>query len=165
MTGPLTGITSSLTSSVASTLGVAGNAAMEAAIHAGLQTMINNSAVALVNNRGDVGAALKDLGSSDFIRSLVTSMVAAGLTVHISDIAGIGPDLPANAPLADRIVQDIQRGFVRATVYAGVSTAIEGGSLDQNLLDALRLEASYVLGENVAQEIGAAFHNDGRSTG
>ena len=158
LTGPMTGLTSSLTSSIAGSLGLAGNAAAEAAIQAGLQALINKSAVALVNNQGDLGAALKELGSSASIRSLLTSMVAAGLTVQISDIAGIGADLPATAPLADRIAQDIQRGLIRATVKASVSTAIEGGKFDENLLGAFRLEAASVLSENVAQEIGKAYH-------
>lgn len=161
LTGPMTGITSSLTSSIAGSLGLAGNAVAEAAIQAGLQSLINKSAVALVNNQGDLGAALKELGSSASIRSLLTSMVAAGLTVHLSDVAGIGADLPATAPLADRIAQDIQRGLIRATVNAGVSTAIEGGKLDDKLLDAFRLEAASVLSENVAQEIGKAYHTGG----
>lgn len=158
LTGPMTGFTSSLTSSVAGSLGLAGNAVAEAAIQAGLQSLINKSAVALVNNQGDIGAALKELGSSANIRALLTSMVAAGLTVQLADVAGVGHELPADAPLADRIVQDIQQGLIRATVKAGVSTAIEGGKLDDNLLDAFRLEAASVLSENVAQEIGKAYH-------
>jgi filamentous hemagglutinin len=158
LTGPMTGFTASLTSSVAGSLGLAGNAVAEAAIQAGLQSLINKSAVALVNNQGDIGAALKELGSSANIRALLTSMVAAGLTVQLADVAGVGYELPANAPLADRIVQDIQQGLIRATVKAGVSTAIEGGKLDDNLLGALRLEAAAVLSENVAQEIGKAYH-------
>lgn len=158
LTGPMTGFTASLTSSVAGSLGLAGNAVAEAAIQAGLQSLINKSAVALVNNQGDIGAALKELGSSANIRALLTSMVAAGLTVQLADVAGVGYELPANAPLADRIVQDIQQGLIRATVKAGVSTVIEGGKLDDNLLGALRLEAAAVLSENVAQEIGKAYH-------
>jgi filamentous hemagglutinin len=161
LTGPMTGFTASLTSSVAGSLGLAGNAVAEAAIQAGLQSLINKSAVALVNNQGDIGAALKELGSSANIRSLLTSMVAAGLTVQLADVAGVGYELPANAPLADRIVQDIQQGLIRATVKAGVSTVIEGGKLDDNLLGALRLEAAAVLSENVAQEIGKAYHTGG----
>lgn len=158
LTGPMTGFTSSLTSSVAGSLGLAGNAVAEAAIQAGLQTLINKSAVALVNNQGDIGAALKELGSSANIRALLTSMVAAGLTIHLTDITGLGNELPANAPLADRIAQDIQQGLIRATVKAGISTAIEGGKLDDNLLSAFRLEAAAVLSENIAQEIGKAYH-------
>ena len=86
-------------------------------------------------------------------------MVAAGLTAHISDMAKIGDDLPKTAPLADRVAQDIQKGFIRANVNAGISTAIEGGRMDENLVSALRMEAALVLGENAAQEIGFAVDN------
>ncbi len=91
-------------------------------------------------------------------------MVAAGLTSHISNVAGIGADLPKTAPLADRVVQDIQRGLIRATVNTGVSTAIQGGKLDENLISALRMEAVSVIGENVAQEIGSAVKDGDLNT-
>jgi len=159
VTGPMTGLTSSLTSSIVGSLGLTGNAVAQAAIQAGLQTIINKSAVALINNKGNIGAALKELGSSANLRALLTSMVTAGLTTHLTNVTGLGTDLPEGASLADRVVQDIQRGLIRATVKAGVSTAIEGGKLDKNLLDALRLEASSVLGKYVAQQIGEAAHN------
>lgn len=152
------GFTASLSNSLASSLGIQ-NAAMQTALNAGVQSLINKSAVALVNNQGDLGAALKELGSSANIRALLTSMVAAGLTVQLGDVAGIGTELPASAPLADRIARDIQKSLVRATVKAGVSTAIEGGKLDKNLLDAFRLEASATLGKYVAEEIGKAAHS------
>ena len=58
--------------------------------------------------------------------------------------------------MADRVVRDIQRGLIRASVNAGVSTAIQSGKLDDNLISALRMEAAQVIGENVAQEIGSA---------
>jgi filamentous hemagglutinin len=150
------GFTASISNSIASSLGIQ-NAAMQTALNAGVQSLINKSAVALVNNQGDIGAALKELGSSSSIRGLLTSMVAAGLTVHLSDMAGIGADLPVTAPLADRIVQELQRNLIRATVRAGVSTAIEGGRLDEALIDNLRLAASDTLGTVVAQEIGSAY--------
>jgi len=117
----------------------------------------NKSAVSLVNNRGNIGAALKELGSSANVRALITSMVTAGLTTQITGMAGLGKDLPKTAPLADRVVQDIQRGLIRATVKARISTALEGGKLDKNLLTALRLEASSVLGKYAAQQIGDAY--------
>lgn len=157
LTGPMTGFTSSLTSSVAGSLGLAGNAVAEAAIQAGLQSLINKSAVALVNNQGDIGAALKELGSSANIRALLTSMVAAGLTIQLADMAGLGQSLPASAPLSDRIAQELQHNLIRASVKASVSTAIEGGRFDKALADNLRLAASDTLGTVVAQEIGAAY--------
>jgi len=158
LTAGTTGFTATLTGKIASSLGIK-SVAMQAALKAGVQTLLNKSAVALINNKGNVGATLKELGSSANIRALITSMVTAGLITQITNVAGLGEKLPKTAPLADRVVQDIQRGLIRATIKAGISTAIEGGKLDKSLADALRLEASSVLGKHVAQQIGGAYKN------
>ncbi|WP_430511446.1 DUF637 domain-containing protein [Pannonibacter phragmitetus] len=155
------GLTASLSSSLATSLGVAGNVALEAALQAGVQALINKTAVALVNNRGNLGGALEELGSSATLRSLVTSMVTAGLTAHLMDVSGIGANLDPQAPLADRIVQDLQRGLIRASVTAGVEATINGQPLGDALISALRQQAALVLGETLAEEIGAAVHEGG----
>ena len=155
------GLTASLSSSLATSLGVAGNVALEAALQAGVQALINKTAVALVNNRGNLGDALEELGSSATLRSLVTSMVTAGLTAHLMDVSGIGANLDPQAPLADRIVQDLQRGLIRASVTAGVEATINGQPLGDALISALRQQAALVLGETLAEEIGAAVHEGG----
>ncbi|SIR15803.1 Possible hemagglutinin, partial [Rhizobium sp. RU33A] len=151
-----TGITAAMSTSLTTSLG--GGAAMNAALNAGLQTLINKTAVSLVNNQGDLGATLKELGSADTLRSLATAMVTAGLTTQLLHSAGLGVKLPDTAPFPDRLVQSIQQGLIRATVRAGVTTAIEGGKLDDALVAALRLEAASILGEHVAETIGAAYH-------
>jgi filamentous hemagglutinin len=152
-----TGVTAAMSASLTTSLG--GGAAMNAALNAGLQTLINKTAVSLVNNQGDLGATLKELGSTDTLRSLATAMVTAGLTTQLLQSAGLGIDLPATAPFPDRLVQNIQQGLIKATVRAGVTTAIEGGKLDDALVAALRLEAASILGEHVAQTIGAAYRS------
>jgi filamentous hemagglutinin len=126
---------------LASSLGIQ-NAAMQTALQAGVQSLINKSAIALINNQSDLGAALKELGSSASIRGLLTSMVAAGLTAQLSDMAGIGQSLPRTAPLADRIVREMQRNLIKATINASVGTAIQGGKFADNLTDATRLAAA-----------------------
>ncbi len=50
----------------------------------------------------------------------------------------------------------MQHGLLRATVRAGVGTAIQGGQLEKNLLDAMRWEASGTLGKYAAEQIGRA---------
>ncbi|NKC13806.1 MAG: filamentous hemagglutinin N-terminal domain-containing protein [Gammaproteobacteria bacterium] len=150
------GALSTLSANLATGLGFATEGVVQAALQAGLNSLAKQATIALINNKGDLGAALETLGSSASLRSLATAMVATGLTVHISDVADIGTDLPKTASLADRVVRDIQRGLIRTTVNAGVSTAIEGGKLDANLIAALRMEAASVIGENAAQEIGIA---------
>ncbi|WP_430511448.1 DUF637 domain-containing protein [Pannonibacter phragmitetus] len=153
------GLTASLSSSLATSLGVAGNVALEAALQAGVQALINKTAVALVNNRGNLGGALEELGSSATLRSLVTSMVTAGLTAHLMDVSGIGQSLPRTAPMADRILREAQRNLIKATVNASVETVIQGGGFGDNLMSALRLAAADMVGKVAAEEIGQAKFN------
>ena len=153
------GLTASLSSSLATSLGVAGNVALEAALQAGVQALINKTAVALVNNRGNLGDALEELGSSATLRSLVTSMVTAGLTAHLMDVSGIGQSLPRTAPMADRILREAQRNLIKATVNASVETVIQGGDFGDNLMSALRLAAADMVGKVAAEEIGQAKFN------
>ena len=145
-----------LSASIASSLGIT-NAAMQAALTAGLKTLASQTAVALVNHRGDLGATLRQLGSSASLKSLVTAMVAAGLSVKLTGLAGLDKALPQNAAFADRVVHSLQQNLIRSTVQAGVSTAIQGGKLDDALVAALRQSAAATLGEVVATEIGRAY--------
>ena len=159
------GTLSTLSAAIAKGLGIAGqgamHVAMQGAIKAGLTSLVSQASVALVNNRGDLGATLKQLGSSATLTSLATAMITAGLTSGIESAIGIGADLPASAPLADRVVHDLQRGLVRASVRAGVTTAIQDGEIGEAFISAVRLEAAYALGQNAAREIGiAAAHGD-----
>ena len=48
------------------------------AIAAGLSTLASQAAVSLINNQGDIGKTLEDLGSKENIQQLVTSMLTAG---------------------------------------------------------------------------------------
>ena len=118
------------------------------AFNAGMQALTVNASVTLVNNKGDIGATLKQLASTDTLRALATAMVTAGLTAHLEQAAGLGGELT-------RTAQYMERGLIRATVRAGVGTALQGGSLDENFIRALRLEAASTLGEVTAREIGA----------
>ena len=122
---------------------------MSASIQAGVQSLFVQAGVALANNKGDLGATLKQLGSSATLRALASAMVAAGLTAHLEQVAGLDGKLSGTG-------QVVQRGLIRATVRAGVSTAIQGGSLDENLITALRWQAASVIGEVAAEKIGAA---------
>ena len=90
-----------LSASIASSLGIT-NAAMQAALTAGLKTLASQTAVALVNHRGDLGATLRQLGSSASLKSLVTVMVAAGLSVELTGLAGLDKALPQNAAFCAR---------------------------------------------------------------
>lgn len=113
-------------------------AATTAAINAGLNQLVTSASISLINNQGDLGKTLKELGSSENLRSLATAVVTAGLVAGITEVSGLGKPLAANATLAERTTQALQRNLIRATVSSAVSTVIEGGDLDDKLLASLR---------------------------
>ena len=133
--------------------------AVQSAIHAGLSSLVNQAAVTLVNNQGDLAATLQQLASLETLTSLAGTMLTAGLTTGLTEAAGLGTELLNTAPLADRVAQDIAQGVIAVGVDTAVSTVVEGQDLGDALLGSLRSEAAAILGENVAQEIGAAVAN------
>ncbi|WP_254472602.1 DUF637 domain-containing protein, partial [Bartonella sp. B1098] len=156
VTAVTAGTASSAASAIAGTLGVGSSTAMNAAIQAGVQALINKSAVALVNNRGNIADALHELGSSKNVLGIVSSMLTAGLTSQFTEMAGVGQSLSKTAPLVDRITREAEKNLIKAAIGTGVQTALEGGSLDKNFFNNLRTALSGTLGKTLAEEIGTA---------
>ncbi len=150
------GAASGAASAITGALGLGSSTAMNAAIQAGVQALINKSAVALVNNRGNIAGALHELGSSKNILSIVSSMLTAGLTSQITEMAGVGQSLPKTAPFVDRIALEAKKNLIKAAIGTGVQTALEGGSLDKNFFNNLRIALSDTVGKSLAEEIGTA---------
>ena len=136
-------------------LGFAGAGSMQAAFQAGLTSLASQASVALVNNKGDLGAALRQLGSSLTLKSLATAMVAAGLGAELTQLAGLDKALPKNAVFADRVARSLQRNLLRSTVQASVATAIQGGKLDDALVSGLSDGAISAALSGVQHEIGS----------
>ncbi len=143
-------------SAITGALGLGSSTAMNAVIQAGVQALINKSAVALVNNRGNIAGALHELGSSKNVLSIVSSMLTAGLTSQITEMAGVGQSLPKTAPFVDRIASEAEKNLIKAAIGTGVQTALEGGSLDKNFFNNLRIALSDTVGKSLAEEIGTA---------
>nr|WP_275065094.1 DUF637 domain-containing protein [Bartonella grahamii] len=150
------GAASSAAGAITGALGVGSSTAMNAAIQAGVQALINKSAIALVNNRGDIAGALHELGSSKNVLSIVSSMLTAGLTSQITEMVGVGQSLPKTAPFVDRIALEAEKNLIKAAIGTGVQTALEGGSLDKNFFNNLRIALSDTVGKSLAEEIGTA---------
>ncbi|WP_273760988.1 DUF637 domain-containing protein, partial [Bartonella sp. AU16XJBT] len=150
------GAASTAASAITGALGLGSSTAMNAAIQAGVQALINKSAVALVNNRGNIAGALHELGSSKNVLGIVSSMLTAGLTSQITEMAGVGQSLTKTAPLIDRITREAEKNLIKAAIGTGVQTALEGGSLDKNFFNNLRIALSDTVGKSLAEEIGTA---------
>ncbi len=128
------GLASGWAETMSSALGVT-NASAQVAIEASIKSLTTKSVVALVNNRGDLGAALQEITSDASLRSLITAMVSAGLTD-----AAIGATDLANTDLSTQTAMQtvsykLQTGLISASVNAAVSTAINGGDFGEQLFD------------------------------
>ena len=86
----------------------------------------------VANNKGDLGAVLKELGSSDTIKGVATAVVTAGIFEGLQ-AQGIIKDF--NADLSWQ--KNLSNGLFKAGAKSVVNTALGGGSLNDNLENSL----------------------------
>ncbi|MGQ1705149.1 DUF637 domain-containing protein [Acinetobacter baumannii] len=127
---------------VPSTLGVMANAAVT--------SLATQASVSLVNNRGDIGKTLKDLGSSDSVKNLAASVVTAGLLSQVGSALNLKPD---STLLPDRLMNN----FTSSVGSTLVQTAIKGGNLEDNLQTALLAGLAGALQGELASQIGTSL--------
>ncbi|HHS1393403.1 TPA: DUF637 domain-containing protein, partial [Neisseria meningitidis] len=107
---------------------------------AALASLYSQAAVSIINNKGDVGKALKDLGTSDTVKQIVTSALTAGALNQMgADIAQLNSKVRTElfsstgnqtiANLGGRLATNLSN----AGISAGINTAVNGGSLKDNL--------------------------------
>ena len=125
------------TTTAAATTTVSTAAAMQTAA---LASLYSQAAVSIINNKGDVGKALKDLGTSDTVKQIVTSALTAGALNQMgADIAQLNSKVRTElfsstgnqtiANLGGRLAANLSN----AGISAGINTAVNGGSLKDNL--------------------------------
>ncbi|WP_445375075.1 DUF637 domain-containing protein [Photorhabdus tasmaniensis] len=135
---------SSLSASVAS---YAGNSVAGGALTAGMSSLAAQAAVAIVDSQGDISKALKTLGSSDTVKSTITSMAIGGALAGFDsymgwDKAADGTKLdPTKAKLPQISNGDwnkvVQRVAGQSIISSSLNTTINGGSFKDNLTTAL----------------------------
>ncbi|USH03734.1 DUF637 domain-containing protein [Grimontia kaedaensis] len=143
---------------------------MKAAMAAGLNAIQTQLVVGLLANGGDLGKTLKDVTSSDSLRSIATSMVTAGVMSHINaEFFAASTDAAGNAipskleqlyGFAPKSLefQVIQR-LTQATATTSLNSIANGHSFDEfgdALVQSVATSAVYMLGEKLANEIGEA---------
>ena len=126
---------------------------MVAAANAGFSALAASASVSLINNRGDLGAVLKDLGSSASLRSLATSMLTAGLMQGLGGAEALGLDF-ASTDLIDRV----QVAALKATVNTAVQSTVGGRDVEDVLLSSLVTAVAQVASGELAEQIGGAFN-------
>lgn len=98
--------------------------------NAAVTSLATQASISLVNNGGDLGATLKDLGSKETVKNLAASVVTAGLLNQVGTALSLKPD---STLLSDRIINN----FTTSVGSTLVQTAIKGGDLEDNLKVAL----------------------------
>ncbi|GGY05218.1 hypothetical protein GCM10007160_35960 [Litchfieldella qijiaojingensis] len=98
---------------------------------AALTSMASTAAVSAINNRGDLGDTLDDTFSSDALKGYAVAAASAGIT------QGVMGESTDTTQLDFSNASDVARfageRAAQTAIHAGVSTAIEGGSLGDNL--------------------------------
>ena len=119
---------------------------------AALSSVASNSAVSFINNGGNIGATFKDITSSKSIRNYVTGALTAGFTAGVLDPAfGVTGDnvnkvtKGFNLSSASDIGKFAAYSGAQGAVQAGFGTALQGGSLGDNLKQSLVSQAQGVL--------------------
>ncbi|QQN29608.1 two-partner secretion domain-containing protein [Pseudomonas syringae group genomosp. 3] len=136
-----------VSATTAATIGTAANAAAVAS----LTSITAQGVVSTINNKGNLGAALKDTFSSDSLKSAAISGLTAGFTAGVIDPQLGGTTKPFNS---------LTKGFDLSTLggaggfalHAGaqglasgaINTAVNGGSLGDNLVNGLVSQAGTV---------------------
>ena len=97
----------------------------------------SRATLSLANNDGDLGRVLQEMGSSEAVKGIVSSMLTAGV------IGGLGASglLPANVANATdgsaRFVDQLQRQLIDNVAGSVVRSAVNGTSLENELRDGL----------------------------
>ena len=137
----------------AALVGAAATSTTGAVASAAFTSLVTQASISLADNGGNLGATLKDLGSRSSVRALATSMVTAGLTnvsisggqslnqmAGLSNLGDTGRSL-ATGSVSSTTVEGIAG---RAVVNAGVSTALEGTSFRQGLINGTVADVSAI---------------------
>lgn len=130
------GVTSAFGSLGATTMG-----------HAAMTGLVTQASISIVNNGGDLGKTLKELGSKDSIKSLAITVVTAGLMKNVStnlkiDLNGL--------PTAERFVNNLVQGVGSNLI----SSTLQGESLSDSLEKALLAGVTNALQAEMATKIG-----------
>lgn len=151
-TTSLGGITLSTTVGTTVTTTAAG-----AALNAGMASLASMSAVSFVNNGGDVGAVLKDLGSKEAVQQLLVGMAGAGMA------QGLSNTLSFNGTALSDITKDhgaaayLGRQLVEHGARASANALLLGTPLDEALEGALvssLLSTGTAFGANAIGDLG-----------
>ncbi|MGU5815316.1 DUF637 domain-containing protein [Aeromonas hydrophila] len=139
-------------------LGAAEGTATAAMANAAFSTLVSQATISTINNGGNLGAVLKELGSSASIKQLATSVATAGALQGLDSAMGVASAAPAasnaaSQPAASNLFSwdTFNRVTSHSIVTAGINTTINGS----HFADAFKAS----LLSNIQGEVGKATAN------
>jgi len=163
--------------SAASAAGLSGTSAivMQGAVSAGVRAIAAKAAVSLASNQGDISATLKELGSSQSVKSIIASMAIEGSLAGLDTTVFSNGDSVAHSaqpynPTFPRFSDGewqhtVQRVAAQSLITSGVDTALNGGSFKDKLAAALVSQTSRQLhaeGAHLIAKNGQVLGNPGK---
>jgi filamentous hemagglutinin len=103
---------------------------------AAVSTMASHAAVSFINNGGDLGKTLNDLGSSQSMRQLATAVVTAGVLSGIGQVTfGEGKNAFRlnDVKVSDGFMKNMGKNLIDGVARATVNSAITGTDLQTNI--------------------------------
>jgi filamentous hemagglutinin family protein len=146
--------------------GLTTSGAMSAAMAAGMTSLASQAAVALINNQGDIGKTLEQLGSEESIKGLLTTMVTAGALDKLGNstffngqggTAAAGSNGISTAQTAATFGDKLLKNITNNIAGSAIDAAINGKPFDEKTLTNALASALVTTGmAQGANEIGAA---------
>ncbi|MGI4780068.1 MAG: filamentous hemagglutinin N-terminal domain-containing protein [Janthinobacterium lividum] len=124
------------------------------AVTAGVAALAGQAAVAVINNKGDIGGALNDLGSSANVHGLLAAIATGGVLGGMN----LNPtSLPTEGTGAQKFMNQLGQNLQSGAARAVIGTAINGGSLEGRLaatlknafLDTVAAQGANAIGTNL----------------
>lgn len=101
---------------------------------AAISTLASKAAVSLINNGGDLGKTLNDLGSSESVKQLAAAALTGGALAGLN--ASMGWDKPASGTTLDW-TDKLGRSLSNNLADASIKSALGQGKLEDNLKGAI----------------------------
>ncbi|WP_448651370.1 two-partner secretion domain-containing protein [Pseudomonas fluorescens] len=164
------GAVSASATGAATAVGITGTtaAAIGAAASAAYTAAVVQSVVSTINNKGNLGAVLKDVTSTESLKGYVTSGLVAGFATGVLDKAfGVSAENASKATHGFDLANTNQlTKFVGYTLAekgfgAVTNTVINGGSLKNNLAQASISAAADVLSASIYNRLGTQLEFTG----
>ncbi|MGY0195949.1 DUF637 domain-containing protein [Leptothrix sp. BB-4] len=115
----------------AGVLGTTGSTT-SAMANAAFSSLAAQASITLINNKGDIGKTLKELGSSQTVKATIAAALTAGVLDKLGATSTM-KELSSKTGFSDKLTYNL----INATGRALTNTAINGGSLEDTLKQAL----------------------------